>query len=100
MSGLFRTIHTKVQLRGVAVATSRRRRLAYGFHQTKQGLRFPISDPARREVLARHLKLNHERYAEEVAAGLHEKGKAKGGTKGMRSKETKVEGQATFFKEE
>ena len=44
--------------------------LGHGFHETKQGLRFTISEPARREVLARLLKLNHERYAEEVAQGL------------------------------
>jgi hypothetical protein len=46
--------------------------LGHGFHQTDQGLRFTISDAARTEVLARLLKLNHERYAAEVAAGLHD----------------------------
>ena len=51
--------------------------LGHGFHETRQGTRFTISEPARREVLARLLKLNHERYAEEVAQGLHEKGKGK-----------------------
>jgi hypothetical protein len=55
--------------------------LGHGFHQTKQGLRFTISEPARREVLQRLLKLNHERYAEEVAAGLHEKKKGTGSGK-------------------
>ena len=40
--------------------------LGHGFHETKQGTRFTISESARREVLARLLKLNHERYAEEV----------------------------------
>jgi hypothetical protein len=49
--------------------------LDHGFHQTKQGLRYTISEPARREVLGRLLKLNHERYAEEVRQGLHEKKK-------------------------
>jgi hypothetical protein len=49
--------------------------LGHAFHQTKQGLRYTISEPARREVLARLLKLNHERYAEEVRQGLHEKKK-------------------------
>ena len=49
--------------------------LGHGFHQTKQGLRYTISEPARREVLARLLKLNHERYAEEVRQGLQEKKK-------------------------
>jgi len=47
--------------------------LGHGFHDTAQGLRYTISDPARREVLALLLALNHERYAEEVKAGLHEK---------------------------
>ena len=59
--------------------------LGHGFHETKQGLRYTISEVARREVLGRLLKLNHERYAEEVAAGLHEKGVNKG--KGKRSGE-------------
>jgi hypothetical protein len=54
--------------------------LCHGFHATKQGTRYTISEAARREVLDRLLVLNHERYAEEVAAGLHDKGKAKKGT--------------------
>jgi hypothetical protein len=51
--------------------------LGHGFHATKQGTRYTISEAARREVLDRLLALNHERYAEEVAAGLHDKGKGK-----------------------
>ena len=54
--------------------------LDHGFHETAQGVRFTISEAARREVLGRLLELNHQRYAEEVAAGLHEakvKAKAK-----------------------
>lgn len=47
--------------------------LGHGFHETPQGVRFTISPEARKEVLRRLLKLNHERYAEEVAAGLHDK---------------------------
>ena len=50
--------------------------LGHGFHETKQGVRYTISEPARREVLSRLLKLNHERYAEEVQQGLHEKKKS------------------------
>lgn len=50
--------------------------LGHGFHETKQGIRFTISEPARREVLQRLLKLNHERYAEEVKQGLHSKKRA------------------------
>jgi hypothetical protein len=50
--------------------------LSHGFHETKQGIRFTISEEARREVLQRLLKLNHERYEEEVAEGLHDKKKS------------------------
>ena len=50
-------------------------KLDHGFHETKQGIRFTISEPARREVLQRLLKLNHERYAEEEKQGLHGKKK-------------------------
>ncbi|MGH9753573.1 MAG: Eco57I restriction-modification methylase domain-containing protein [Blastocatellia bacterium] len=52
-------------------------RLEHGFHETKQGVRFTISEAARREVLDRLLELNHQRYAEEKAEGLHEKGAKK-----------------------
>lgn len=54
--------------------------LGHGFHETPQGMRYTLSEPARREVLSRLLQLNHERYEEEVQAGLHEKkgGKNKG----------------------
>jgi len=45
----------------------------HGFHDTAQGRRFTISPAARDEVLDRLLELNHARYAEEVAAGLHTK---------------------------
>ena len=51
--------------------------LGHGFHETPQGVRFTISEAARREVLARLLRLNHERYEEEVRQGLHEKDKKK-----------------------
>jgi hypothetical protein len=54
--------------------------LNHGFHETKQGIRFTISEEARREVLQRLLKLNHERYEEEVAQGLHDKKKKKTST--------------------
>lgn len=51
--------------------------LGHGFHETPQGVRFTISEAARREVLSRLLKLNHERYEEEVRQGLHDKDKKK-----------------------
>lgn len=51
--------------------------LGHGFHETPQGVRFTLSELARHEVLSRLLRLNHERYEEEVKAGLHEKDKKK-----------------------
>jgi hypothetical protein len=72
--------------------------LGHGFHETKQGVRYTISEPARREVLTRLLKLNHERYAEEVKQGLHEK--KKGSAKKPAAKKTAakpVKDEATLF---
>lgn len=72
--------------------------LGHGFHPTKQGLRYTISEPARIEVLDRLLALNHERYAEEVAQGLHDKGKkAKKPAKGKRKDEAASEAQGMLF---
>ena len=42
--------------------------LGHGFHQTKQGIRYTISEAVRRAVLDRLLALNHERYAAEQSA--------------------------------
>jgi hypothetical protein len=73
-------------------------KLDHGFHETKQGIRYTISEPARRDVLQRLLKLNHERYAEEVKQGLHEK--KKGATKSAspkKSTKTKEDIQGTLF---
>jgi hypothetical protein len=52
--------------------------LDHGFHATKQGERYTISEPARRTVLEKLLELNHQRYDEEVKAGLHDKKKSGG----------------------
>jgi hypothetical protein len=51
--------------------------LGHNFHETKQGIRYTISESARRTVLDRLLALNHQRYEEEVKAGLHDKKKKK-----------------------
>lgn len=59
--------------------------LDHGFHATKQGERYTLSEPARRTVLDRLLALNHQRYEEEVKAGLHDKGAKKGGGKKAKS---------------
>jgi len=42
--------------------------LEHGFHETRQGVRFTISAPAREAILRRLLELNHRRHDEEVAA--------------------------------
>lgn len=47
--------------------------LDHGFHDTRLGVRYTVSDHARRALLARLLELNHARYADEVARGLHDK---------------------------
>ncbi|HVU67958.1 MAG TPA: hypothetical protein VHD63_12540 [Ktedonobacteraceae bacterium] len=71
--------------------------LRHGFHETKQGLRWTISEEARREVLDRLLLLNHQRHAEEVAAGLVDasgkplKAKKAGKAKGGKARATVVE---------
>ena len=52
--------------------------LGHGFHETEQGVRFTISEPARREVLDRLLALNHARHAEEAASAPAKKPKRVG----------------------
>lgn len=59
--------------------------LGHGFHETKQGLRFTISEASRREVLQRLLMLNHERYAEEVKQDRHSR-KVRASVGGKRGK--------------
>ena len=60
--------------------------LGHDFHETDQGTRYTLSPPARREVLDRLLELNHQRYAEEVAQGLHDKKTKKKAAKKKASK--------------
>jgi Eco57I restriction-modification methylase len=60
--------------------------LEHGFHETKRGVRFTISEGARREVLQRLLKLNHKFYEEEVRQGFHNKNKKKTKSKTTHSK--------------
>lgn len=70
--------------------------LAHGFHETPQGVRFTISEAARWEVLDRLLALNHERHAEEVRHGLHEKKKKPSRTQ-TAGKKGANDGQLTMF---
>jgi len=60
--------------------------LGHGFHEVpylpeNDRMRFTISEPARIEVLRRLAELNRRRYEEEVAQGLHTKGRAKKGSR-------------------
>jgi hypothetical protein len=72
--------------------------LGHGFHETKQGVRFTINEAARREVLQRLLKLNHERFAEEVKQGLHDKkGAAKKTAAKKKAASKSVKEEATLF---
>ncbi|RRR65706.1 MAG: restriction endonuclease [Candidatus Viridilinea halotolerans] len=78
--------------------------LGHGFHETKQGLRYTISEAARRAVLDRLLALNHERYADEgsrkgakAQSGERKEGARKGAKAQSRERKGKggsdVEGQ-------
>jgi hypothetical protein len=46
----------------------------HGHYETRQGVRWTVAPPVQSEILDRLLELNHHRYAEEVAAGLHNEG--------------------------
>jgi hypothetical protein len=46
----------------------------HGHYETRQGVRWTVAPPVQTEILDRLLELNHQRYAEEVSEGLHEKG--------------------------
>jgi type I restriction-modification system DNA methylase subunit len=73
-----RALHVEMDQAVAAAYGWRDLDLGHGFHATKQGERYTISESAGRNVLDRLLALNHQRYAEEVKAGLHEKKKGKG----------------------
>lgn len=52
--------------------------LDHGFHPVGRETRYTIGPAAQREILDSLLELNHERYADEVARGLHAKARRKG----------------------
>ncbi|MFG2018732.1 Eco57I restriction-modification methylase domain-containing protein [Actinomadura geliboluensis] len=54
--------------------------LGHGHHDAGRDTRYTVPQVVQREIVDRLLELNHERYAAEVAAGLHDK-KAKGAPK-------------------
>jgi hypothetical protein len=51
--------------------------LTHAHYETRQGVRWTIAPAVQTEILDRLLELNHERYAAEVAAGLHDRAKKK-----------------------
>jgi hypothetical protein len=52
--------------------------LRHDFHESKQGVRWTLHPDARRDVLDRLLTLNHQRHAEEIAAGVRDKKRSTG----------------------
>lgn len=70
--------------------------LGHDFREVKQGIRFTVSEFARLEILDRLLQLNHQRYAEELAQGLHEKGAGGKGKKPGPNAATPPTGAAGF----
>jgi hypothetical protein len=59
--------------------------IRHSFTPIQQDGRFTIHPNARAEILARLLALNHQRYAEEVAAGLHDNRKSPSKAKGTKN---------------
>jgi hypothetical protein len=88
-----RELHTAMDITVAAAYGWRDIKLDHGFCDTNQGIRFTICEAARREILDRLLALNHERYAEEVAVGLHEKSNRSGKKKSRRKKSEEFHGQ-------
>jgi hypothetical protein len=54
--------------------------LDHGFHKVGRETRYTVGPAAQREILDSLLELNHERYAEEAAQGLHDKKERKAGS--------------------
>jgi hypothetical protein len=65
---VLRDMHVEIDNRVAASYGWTNLNLGHDFHQTKQGIRYTISEAARREVLDRLLALNQERYAQEQTA--------------------------------
>ncbi len=61
--------------------------LDHGFHQVGRETRYTVGPAVQQEILDRLLELNHERYKEEVAQGLHDKGRKKRKVKAGASRE-------------
>lgn len=95
-----------VRLRELHVALDHAVREAYGWSdleldhhhwETPQGVRFTVGPEAKDELLDRLLELNHERYAAEVAAGLHDKKAKKAPAKKAPKKKAADPGQESLL---
>ncbi|CAK0768780.1 hypothetical protein CCP4SC76_500008 [Gammaproteobacteria bacterium] len=97
-----RELHVEMDYAVAAAYAWQDLNLGHGFQETKQGLRYTINEASRREVLDRLLELNHQRYAEEVAAGLHDKKahKAAGTGRGRKKKDTGAGSPANIEQQE
>jgi hypothetical protein len=62
----------------------------------RQGIRFTISEAARRKVLDRLLALNHERHRVELAHGLHETSTQKTKLSGNKKRKKKDDSTITM----
>lgn len=69
--------------------------LDHGIHPVGRDTRFTVGPGVQREIVDRLLELNHERYAAEVAAGLHDK-KTKKATRSL-SEHPVADGQGAIF---
>src|SRR5262249_31157130 len=87
-----RALHVEIDQAVVAAYGWSDLDLNHGFQETKQGVRYTINDCPRRTVLDRLLPLNHQRYEEEVKAGLHDKAiKRKKGKRSTKSTDAPTE---------
>ncbi|MDH4185909.1 MAG: hypothetical protein OEV08_02825, partial [Nitrospira sp.] len=71
--------------------------LEHDYYATDKGIRFTISEAARTEILQRLLKLNHEKYKEEIAAIEVAGGHKKKSTGSRKKKGDKLMENISFF---
>lgn len=70
--------------------------LDHGYHKTGPYTRYTVGPAAQHEMVDLLLELNHQRYAEEVAQGLHDKKSAKKTGTRKAKKKTAPEQEAMF----
>ena len=76
-----RRVHVEMDLAVAAAFGWADLDLCHDFHESKHGLRYTISESARREILDRLLKLNHQRYMDEETMRAAQAAPAKRGRK-------------------